>query len=148
MTVKLHSWSLTPEEAARIQTELRTRLVLSWDKRPVTTIGGVDVSIKTESTRAAIVVLSYPDLTPLEGVLATRPWSFLISPGCWHFERVPPSWPPGKNYRINLTCCFSMGKGSPTHAGSASPHTWDYGWSAPPSALQSLDYTDGMQKLD
>ena len=53
MAVKLHSWSLTPEEAARIQTELRTRLVLTWDKRPVTTVGGVDVSIKTESTRWA-----------------------------------------------------------------------------------------------
>ena len=89
MTVKLHSWSLTPQEAARIQTELRSRLILTWDKRPVTTIGGVDVSIKTESTRAAIVVLSYPDLTPLEGVLADTPLIFPYIPGLLAFREGP-----------------------------------------------------------
>jgi deoxyribonuclease V len=89
MTVKLHSWSLTPEEAARIQTELRTRLILTWDKRPVTTIAGVDVSIKTESTRAAIVVLRYPDLTPLEAVLADTPLIFPYIPGLLAFREGP-----------------------------------------------------------
>ena len=89
MTVKLHSWSLTPEEAARIQTELRSRLILTWDKRPISTIGGVDVSIKTESTRAAIVVLSYPDLTPLEGVLADTPLVFPYIPGLLAFREGP-----------------------------------------------------------
>lgn len=89
MTVKLHSWSLIPEEAARIQTELRTRLVLAWDKRPVTTIGGVDVSIKTESTHAAIVVLSYPDLKPLEGITAEAPLVFPYIPGLLAFREGP-----------------------------------------------------------
>lgn len=89
MTVKLHSWSLTPEDAARIQTELRTRLVLAWDKRPVTTIGGVDVSIKTESTHAAIVVLSYPDLKPLEGITAEAPLVFPYIPGLLAFREGP-----------------------------------------------------------
>jgi len=89
MTVELHSWSLTPEEAARIQTELRTQLVLAWNKRPVNTIGGVDVSIKTESTRAAIVVLSYPDLTPLEAVLADTPLVFPYIPGLLAFREGP-----------------------------------------------------------
>jgi deoxyribonuclease V len=89
VTVKLHAWSLTPEEAARIQTELRTRLILTWDKRPVTTVGGVDVSIKTESTRAAIVVLSYPDLTPQESVLADSPLIFPYIPGLLAFREGP-----------------------------------------------------------
>jgi deoxyribonuclease V len=89
MTVKLHSWSLTPQEAARIQTELRTRLILTWDKRPVTTIAGVDVSIKTESTRAAIVVLRYPDLTPLEASLADTPLVFQYIPGLLAFREGP-----------------------------------------------------------
>ena len=73
MIAKLHAWDLSPEEAARIQTELRTRLVLTWDNRPATTIGAVDVSIKSESTPAALVVLRHPDLTLLEAVLADTP---------------------------------------------------------------------------
>jgi deoxyribonuclease V len=89
MTVKLHSWSLTPQEAARIQTELRARLILTWDKRPINTIGGVDVSIKTESTRAAIVVLRYPDLIPLEAALADTPLIFPYIPGLLAFREGP-----------------------------------------------------------
>src|SRR5688572_29276752 len=89
MTANLHTWDLSPEEAARIQIELRARLILAWDKRPVTTIGGVDVSIKTESTHAAIVVLRYPDLSPLEGVTAEAPLVFPYIPGLLAFREGP-----------------------------------------------------------
>jgi deoxyribonuclease V len=89
MIAKLHAWDLSPEEAARVQTELRTRLVLIWDNRPVATIGGVDVSIKTESTRAAIVVLRYPDLTPVEAIVADTPLVFPYIPGLLAFREGP-----------------------------------------------------------
>ena len=89
MIAKLHAWDLSPEEAARVQTELRTRLVLTWDNRPVATIGGVDVSIKTESTRAAIVVLLYPDLTPVEAAVADTPLVFPYIPGLLAFREGP-----------------------------------------------------------
>ncbi|MEO5887540.1 MAG: hypothetical protein ABIQ77_07745 [Anaerolineales bacterium] len=48
MSTNLHSWDLSPAEAARVQADLRERLVLAWDKRPITTIAGVDISIKTD----------------------------------------------------------------------------------------------------
>lgn len=89
MIAKLHPWDLSPEEAARVQTELRTRLVLTWDNRPVATIGGVDVSIKTESTRAAIVALRFPDLTPVEAVVADTPLVFPYIPGLLAFREGP-----------------------------------------------------------
>jgi len=89
MIAKLHPWDLSPEEAARVQTELRARLVLIWDNRPVTTIGGVDVSIKTESTQAAIVVLRYPELTPLEAVVADKLLIFPYIPGLLAFREGP-----------------------------------------------------------
>lgn len=97
MSVNLHTWDLTPEEAARAQAELRNRLILKWDKRPVATIGGVDVSIKTDpsardgagTARAAIVVLSYPDLTPLEAVVADTPLIFPYIPGLLAFREGP-----------------------------------------------------------
>ena len=89
MIAKLHPWDLSTEEAARVQTELRTHLVLTWDNRPVTAIGGVDVSIKAESTRAAIVVLRYPELTPLEAVVADTPLIFPYIPGLLAFREGP-----------------------------------------------------------
>jgi len=89
MTANLHTWDLTPEEAARVQTDLRKRLVLTWDAQPIGTIAGVDVSIKTESARAAIVVLRYPELTPLEAVIADTPLVFPYIPGLLAFREGP-----------------------------------------------------------
>ena len=85
----LHPWSLDPEEAARIQDELRSRLVLAWDGRAVQTVGGVDVSLGEMQARAAIVVLRYPDLTPLEGVTADVPLVFPYIPGLLAFREGP-----------------------------------------------------------
>jgi deoxyribonuclease V len=89
MIAKLHDWNLRPEEAVRVQSELRQRLVLTWDQRPVVTVGGVDISIKTETARAAIVVIRYPELTPLESILADAPLVFPYIPGLLAFREGP-----------------------------------------------------------
>lgn len=89
MTVKLHNWDLMPEEAARVQIELRQGLILTWDNRPITRIGGVDVSVKTETARAAIVVLSYPELKPIEAAIADAPLVFPYIPGLLSFREGP-----------------------------------------------------------
>ena len=97
VATKLHNWDLTPEEAVRVQADLRDRLILSWDNRPVTTIGGVDVSVKTDpstelgadSARAAIVVISYPELALIEAVVADAPLVFPYIPGLLSFREGP-----------------------------------------------------------
>ena len=89
MIAKLHNWNLTPQEAVRIQTGFRERLILKWDERPVHTVGGVDVSIKDEFTRAAIVVLRYPELTPMEAVVEDAPLVFPYIPGLLAFREGP-----------------------------------------------------------
>ncbi len=89
MIAKLHNWNLTPEEAAHVQSDLRNRLILTWDRRPVATVGGVDVSVKTETARAAIVVLRYPELKPVEGVTADAPLVFPYIPGLLSFREGP-----------------------------------------------------------
>lgn len=86
---ELHHWDLAPEEAARIQIELRERLVLSWDGRPVTRIGGVDVSIKPDTARAALVVIRYPELSPVEAAIADAPLVFPYIPGLLAFREGP-----------------------------------------------------------
>ena len=89
MIAKLHSWNLTPEEAIGVQKEFRERLVLTWDGRPITTIAGVDVSIKTEAARAAIVVLNYPELVPIEAAVEDAPLVFPYIPGLLAFREGP-----------------------------------------------------------
>ena len=89
MVTKLHDWNLTPQEAAGVQKELRERLVLSWDDRDVSTIGGVDISIKTETARAALVVIRYPELRPIEAVIADAPLVFPYIPGLLAFREGP-----------------------------------------------------------
>ena len=86
----LHNWELTPEEAIQAQRELRERIELSWDhKRIVKTVGGVDMGISGELARCAIVVLSFPELTPLQGVTAEVPLVFPYIPGLLAFREGP-----------------------------------------------------------
>jgi deoxyribonuclease V len=84
-----HSWVLSPDEAIRVQKEMRERLVLKWDGRPVRTVAGVDVSIQTKAARAAIVVLCFPELTPIDGVTADAPLVFPYVPGLLAFREGP-----------------------------------------------------------
>lgn len=85
----LHPWNVNPQEAARIQAELRERLVLAWDDRDVSLVGGVDIGLTAESARAAIVVLRLPDLVPVESATAEVPLVFPYIPGLLAFREGP-----------------------------------------------------------
>ena len=85
----LHSWTIDPLEAVKVQASLRDRLVLAWDGREVQTVGGVDIGLSAERARAAIVVLRYPDLSPVEGVTAEAPLVFPYIPGLLAFREGP-----------------------------------------------------------
>ena len=73
----------------RVQTDLRQRLVLAWDGRPVSTMGGVDVSIQPDRARAAIVILRYPDLKPIDAAVEDAPLVFPYIPGLLSFREGP-----------------------------------------------------------
>jgi hypothetical protein len=53
MRLRLHPWELDPDEAVFLQSQLRERLVLTWDDRPVTSIGGADVGFIGDHACAA-----------------------------------------------------------------------------------------------
>ena len=57
MSIDTHlPWTYDLNQAIQLQENLRHRLVLTWDDRPVTTIGGIDVSYAGNVVRAAIAV--------------------------------------------------------------------------------------------
>jgi deoxyribonuclease V len=84
----LHPWTLAPQEAIAVQRELAPQ-VITDQPLPLDTIrlvAGVDVSVKDNVSRAAVVVLRYPALTPVETVTAERPTTFPYIPGLLSFR--------------------------------------------------------------
>jgi len=107
----LHPWTLNPKEAINIQTELRDRLVLSWDGREVKTVGGVDVGFKDQEARAAIVVLSYPHLTSIESATAEEAITFPYVPGLLTFREGPAILVAWKKLRTKPDLLLFDGQG-------------------------------------
>jgi len=108
----LHDWDLEPEQAIQIQKDLRERLVLTWDKkRVVTTVGGVDSSFPGESARCAMVVLRFPELTPIEAVTVDVPLTFPYIPGLLSFREGPAVLAAGDRLTVKPDLLMFDGQG-------------------------------------
>ncbi len=89
----MHRWDVSFEQAVAIQQQLRQQVSLVDDpilNQPggVRCIAGVDMSAKGVA-RAAIVVLSFPELDLLEAVTAEQPLDFPYVPGFLSFREAP-----------------------------------------------------------
>lgn len=84
-----HPWHVSPAEAVEIQRGLRRHVVVRPLQRQPEVVGGVDVSVKGGRARSAVVLLSWPDLEPIEAVTAERPASFPYVPGLLAFREGP-----------------------------------------------------------
>ena len=86
-----HDWAIPPDEAVRLQQQLRREVVSERpiDLAAVHLVAGVDVSVKENRSQAAVVVVSYPDFAPVETVLAQRPTPFPYIPGLLSFREGP-----------------------------------------------------------
>jgi deoxyribonuclease V len=85
---ELHPWNVTPQEAIRLQTDLAPQVIadqpLPLDA--ITLVAGVDVSVKNNISRAAVVVLRYPELDVIETALADHPTPVPYVPGLLSFR--------------------------------------------------------------
>lgn len=89
--VHLHDWNLTPRAAVALQQRLAAQVVtgppLALER--VRLVAGVDVSVKNDVSRAAVVVVTFPGLVPVETVTVAQPTPFPYIPGLLSFREGP-----------------------------------------------------------
>ena len=87
-----HSWNVTPIQAMQIQTELAKRVIEHVTFGEFRRVAGVDVGFEGEGNhvaRAAVVILSFPDLVPIDYAIERLPVAFPYVPGLLAFREVP-----------------------------------------------------------
>jgi deoxyribonuclease V len=86
-----HRWDVSPKEAAAIQNELRQAVNREDRLEGPHSVTGIDVGFeeKGKTARAAVVVLSFPELDVLETSVARRAVEFPYVPGLLSFREAP-----------------------------------------------------------
>ncbi len=93
MTVpNLHPFDISPKEAVAVQRGLEP-LVRETPLGPVQTVAGLDVSVRGDRVRAAIVVLDVDTLDVVDQAIWDGPVAFPYVPGLLSFREIPALLP-------------------------------------------------------
>ncbi len=119
-----HAWTLTLDEAIAIQEELQAEVITADQfKEPVQYVAGVDMGFEADGTisRAAVAVLSFPDLQLQQTSIARRPTSFPYIPGFLSFREIPAVLDALEKLTItpDLILCDGQGIAHPRRFGIA-----------------------------
>src|SRR6266702_1133311 len=126
----LHEWNLKQDEAKALQRELAKQVIREDRLDEVRHIAGVDMAINEISgmARAAVVLLTYPELEIVEQHVYEEPLRMPYIPGLLSFREIPC-----------ILVAFDLLKQQPEmvrvshiHAGWELLLTWDYGWICQP----------------
>lgn len=114
-------WPDTLEEAVAIQNRLRSQVVTTDAFAPLRSIAGVDAGYEGDMARAAVVVLSFPDLEPLDYVVERRPALFPYVPGFLSFREAPAVLAAVRALRVkpDMLMCDGQGIAHPRRLGIA-----------------------------
>lgn len=119
----LHSWDVTPEEAIRIQKELRARVIERDLGADFGTVAGMDVSYDRGSPwiYAAIVVMRLPDLQVLDTAAVRAQARFPYIPGLLSFRESPAGLEAWERLvvRPDALICDGHGRAHPRRFGFA-----------------------------
>lgn len=127
MTIQLqveHPWNVSLEQAKAIQLSLAQK-VITHDDIPseISYVAGIDVGfVDKQTTRAAIVVLDYPQLSVHETALGYTPILFPYIPGYLSFREIPAILQALQQLRTipDLILCDGQGIAHPRRLGIAS----------------------------
>ena len=87
----IHDWNLSSTEAKTIQLELAKQVIRYNKTGEINYVAGIDVGfdLKHKLSRAAVAVLSYPDLEFVESSKAELETVFPYIPGLLSFREIP-----------------------------------------------------------
>jgi deoxyribonuclease V len=124
MQVKiLHDWPTTAQAAIAIQQQLRSQIITHNDFGPIQHVAGVDVGFEAQGTitRAAIAVLSWPELQLKDQAIARQPTRFPYIPGLLSFREIPAILEACQQLQLSpdLLLCDGQGLAHPRRLGIA-----------------------------
>jgi deoxyribonuclease V len=118
-----HDWPLTAEDAIAIQNQLRSQVITEDQLGDVQYVAGVDLGFEEDGaiSRAAVAVLSFPDLQLQEKAIAKRPTTFPYIPGFLSFREIPAILNALETVSItpDLIVCDGQGIAHPRRLGIA-----------------------------
>ncbi|MEO7909510.1 MAG: deoxyribonuclease V [Roseiflexaceae bacterium] len=127
----MNDWPTTFEGAQALQEQLRSQVITADDIGNVRTVAGVDAGYEPDPdagagsaqvlARAAIVVLEYPSLRPIDFTIARRPTTFPYVPGFLSFREAPAAVAAIEQLRVrpDLLLCDGQGIAHPRRFGIA-----------------------------
>lgn len=88
---RLHQWPASTTEARQIQEQFHNKVVRSSQVDRVTLVAGVDIGFEDQgkTTRAAVAVLSFPELALVEKQIVRTKTTFPYIPGYLSFREIP-----------------------------------------------------------
>lgn len=86
-----HPWDVSPQQAKEIQLKLSEKVILEDRFEEIHFVAGVDVGFEENNTitRAAIAILTFPQLELYEQAIAKLPTQFPYIPGYLSFREIP-----------------------------------------------------------
>jgi len=119
----LHQWPSTFEDAKLIQEKFRSHVIASSRLNKVRYVAGIDIGFENQGkvTRAAIAVLSFPDLELVEQQVVRDKTRFPYVPGYLSFREVPAALKAFEKLSItpDLLLCDGQGLAHPRRFGLA-----------------------------
>lgn len=118
-----HDWDLSLDEARRLQQQLASEVICDDRLPTVHTVAGTDVGFEDngKTTRAAITVHSFPELTLLDYAVSRCPTRFPYVPGYLSFRECPALLQALEALRTtpDLVLCDGQGIAHPRRFGIA-----------------------------
>jgi deoxyribonuclease V len=118
-----HRWDLSPRDAVTLQQSLKDQIIREDCLTTPTRIAGVDVGFEASGriTRAAVAVLDFPSLKPVEEAIARQPTRFPYVPGLLSFREIPAIMQALDQLRFppHLLLCDGQGLAHPRRFGLA-----------------------------